>query len=133
MIKVIEDLLQDFERHAQTCELEVCYEDKLCKVKRMEYLPDDEGKLVFRKEDTWTNDGYTIVEAVEFLNKFGEQITELLFEAYDGSYQPYINSVEVQADMSGTEYRLRILVGEDGPLTFSDNMVMANQIQITPI
>ena len=134
MIYVVERLLQDFERHAQTCELEICYEDKLCKVKRMDYLPDDEGKLYFRKESSWVNDGYTIQEAVEFLKKYKEDITELLFEAYDGSFQPFVNTFEVKGDTSGVIYRLRILVGVAGePLVITDNMLMPNQIPIVRI
>lgn len=129
MTEIVERLLQDFQYHASGCEFEVCYEDKLCKIKRCEYLPDSDGKVFFLKEDKWSNDGYTIVEAVEFLNKFKDSITDILFETYNGSYQRFLNTYEVQND-SGTEFHLRVLVGEDKQLVLPQNTLLRGDIPI---
>lgn len=131
MIQVVEYLLEDFQKHAPTCELEVCHDNKLCKIKRMEYLPDENGMIIFRKEDKWVNDGYSISEATEMITKYAESIKGILFEAVDGSFQEYVNSVEVEEGKSGTIFRLRIIVGEDIPMTFSDNMAMGDRLPIT--
>lgn len=133
MTDIVERFLEDLSYHALTCELEVCYMDKLCKIKRMEYMPDSDGVLVFRKEDRWSNDGYTVVEATELLNKYQDTISDILFEAYDGSLCKFVNLYEVQQDMAGTEFHLRILVGEDGQMSLPDNAILNGDIPITQI
>ena len=125
---VIEDvyyLAKKLHDYAPNNQIVITYNNSMCKILRKDYYPDKEGKVVFLRDDKWREESYCVAEMLEFIEKYGELITDLKFQASDYSLQPLVNFSET-CDFSGIVWYTHIIVG-DGSLPLTQVMPKKSQ------
>ena len=111
IIPEVELIFEQLHNYATTNQLIICYENKLCKIDRLDYYPSEDGSIVFKNLLNWRQNSYTVAEMLEFLDKYGELIKDIKFEASDGSIQPLVR-FEESCDISGVVWYTYIIVGD---------------------
>lgn len=104
-------LAQKLYDYAPTNVLLVNYKQKLCQIDRLEYYPDENGKVLFKAKLKWKDWSYSVGEMLEFIEKYGHLIKDMKFQAYDLSEQPLVNFSET-CDRAGVVWYTHLIVGD---------------------
>ena len=105
-------LLEVMQNHAQNNQLLINFRDKVFQVLRDDYYPDENGLIVFKRNTKWVENGFSVAELREILEKYHEKIKTILFEVSDTESYPMINMYESK-DYAGIVYYTNIRVGTD--------------------
>ena len=104
-------LAEKMHDYAPTNILLVNYRQKLCQIDRLEYYPDEDGKVLFMAKKKWEDCSYSVGEMLEFIEKYGHLIKDLKFQAYDLSEQSLVNFSET-CDVAGVVWYTHLIVGD---------------------
>ena len=124
-VRFLAEKLHDF---ATTNQILINYDNAICKMKRMDYYPEDDGSVIFYKEERWIDDSYSVAELLEFIEKYGTLIKDMKFQASDGSLQPFVTITET-CDNTGVVWYTHIIVG-DGSRPITEIVPKRNQLNL---
>lgn len=105
-------LLEVMQNHAQNNQLLISFRDKVFQVLRDDYYPDENGLIVLKRNTKWVENGFSVAELREILEKYHEKIKNILFEVDVNENYPLINMYE-SSDYSGVVYYTNIRVGTE--------------------
>lgn len=117
-MKDVEYLLDEMRNQGKNNQIYLLHDEKVSKVKREDYYPDENGVVVFHADLNWRNTGYSVYEMEEFLSKYGEKISKVLFEDCEGNTHEVISVYESDAYSSYAEYSCVIKIGVPGQDTY---------------
>ena len=107
-------MLEQFNNQGRNNQIYLSYKDKISKMKREEYYPDDKGLVIFHSTIDWSETGYSVYEMLEFLRKYGDRIKKIMFDGYDGKPHSLISIYESDLYSSFAEYSCVIKIGTPG-------------------
>ena len=117
-MKDVEYLLDEMRNQGKNNQIYLLHDGKVSKVKREDYYPDENGVVVFHADLNWRNTGYSVYEMEEFLSKYGEKISKVLFEDCEGNTHEAISVYESDSYSSYAEYSCVITIGVPGQGTY---------------
>ena len=88
--------------------------ESCCKIQREDYFPDESGRLVFHAKLDWSLEGYSVAELLELLQKYGDRVSDILFQASDMNEHKLLNIFEVDNIGTAGDYSCIINVGVPG-------------------
>ena len=112
MIEDVRFLIEQLSNQDITNPCAVSSKERLCRINRENYYPDENGLLVFHKQTEWDSDCYSVGEMLELLKKYGDRVANIKFEDVDGIIQPLENVFEVENIGDAHEFDCVIMVGE---------------------
>ena len=125
----VEYLLEKLSNQSGTNQCVVSLNERCNKILREDYFPDENGKLVFHAKTEWVDEGYSVAEMLELLQKYGDRVNEVLFETWNGEIHNLINIFEVDNIGVVGEYNCLMIVGKAGePLKLYNNPDNCNWI-----
>ena len=134
MIEDLEYFLDKLRDQPKVNEIVIIYKDKVNKVNRENYYPDEDGSIVFHKKVSVSDLGYSVSEMIEFLERYGEKIKDFSFQVWDDSLQPFVNIYESELYAPHGQYTCAVITG-DGSDVLSmpgkvndDNMLWASDM-----
>lgn len=110
----MEYMLEQFNNQGRNNQIYLSYRDKISKMKREEYYPDDKGLVIFHSTVDWSETGYSVYEMLEFLRKYGDRIKKIMFDGYDGKPHSLISIYESDLYSLFAEYSCVIKIGTPG-------------------
>lgn len=114
MTEDLEYLSTQLEKYARTDQLVVNCKEKLYRLEREDYYPDENGYVGMHIMGRWVDNTFSVYELQEVIKQYGEQITELLFEV-DGEKYDFISASEI-SDYANMTYLCVLNVGHKGDL-----------------
>ena len=100
----------------------VSYKGSLCKIKKLNYIPDANGLVAFKVESLWSVQGINVGAMIELLKRYRSEIHSLTFDTIANTTERLVN---VKSDvMIGTLECCIIIVG-DGSASYTkyDNTI----------
>lgn len=114
MIEDLEYFLEKLKDQQKVNEIVIIYKDKVNKINRENYYPDENGSIVFHKKQNVSETGYSVSEMTELLERYGELIKEFSFQTWDDSLQPFVNIYESKLYSAHGSYTCAVTVGNAG-------------------
>lgn len=133
MIEDLEYLLDKLRDQSKVNEVVIIYKDKVNKINRENYYPNEDGSIVFHKKQNVSDTGYSVSELIELFERYGDKITDFSFQTWDDSLQPFVNIYESELYSSHGSYTCAIIVGDGDevlsmPGKVNDNMTWASDM-----
>lgn len=115
----MEYMIEQLNSQSRNNQIYLLYKDKVSKMKREDYYPDNTGTVIFHSTSDWTETGYSVYEMLEFLRKYGDRISKILFEGSDNKVHSLISIYESDLYSSFSEYSCVIKIGVPGKDVYS--------------
>lgn len=114
----IQYLMEQLKGQRENSQIYVSYKDKVSKVSKEEYCPDENGLVVFNSTIDWRQTGYSVYEMLEFFRNYEDKVCKIRFRWLDGKEHDFISVYESDLYSSFSEYSCVIQIGVPGKGTY---------------